>query len=245
MDRYGDAFGIRDQAHELRVTASAPASGGRSSVRFQQLQDGVAVLGGEIVVNLDNSGDILSVNGEALPPNTLATTPRIDAAQAADAALAAIARQNAVSQAALSASTPTLWIYDSRLLGGPGLARPQLVWRTEVTAQAPRRISELVLVDARLGTIALHFDQLESVGLDRRVCDANESTDQVPCTAPVRVERGPASAIADANDAYDFSGDTYNFYAALGRDSIDDSGLTLLSTVRACTTTDPCPLQNA
>ena len=34
-----------------------------------------------------------------------------------------------------------------------------------------------------------------------------------------------SNAVADVNEAYDFAGDTYDFYAGLGRDSIDGAGM--------------------
>ena len=134
-------------------------------------------------------------------------------------------------------------MYDSKLLGGPGLDRPTLVWRVEVTGGAARAVNELVLIDAKLGSVALQFNQ-NAEALNRRICDANNSTAQVPCTAPVRIEGGPVSGVADVNLAYQYLGDTYNFFKnRFGRDSFDDAGAAILATVRAC---DPgsgaCPI---
>ncbi|NDC64491.1 MAG: M4 family peptidase [Planctomycetia bacterium] len=48
----------------------------------------------------------------------------------------------------------------------------------------------------------------------------------------VREEGGPKSPDAAVNEAYDFSGDTYDFYHDLfGRNSLDDAGMTLISSV--------------
>ena len=223
---YGDAFGIADQARELRVRASDDAS-----VRFQQLQRGVPVLGGELVVNLDSAGNVRSANGETLPATRLSTTPRIDDAAARSTAVSAIAKYHGILASALEAAPPELWIYDSRLLGGPGLDRPELVWRTEVTARGERPLRELVLVDAKGGGVSLHFDQIADAK-DRRVCDAGNSARQVPCASPVRTETGGSSSVADVNNAFDLSGRTYDFYFALGRDSLDGAGMPLVSTVR-------------
>jgi bacillolysin len=223
---YGDAFGIADQARELRVTASDDVS-----VRFQQLQRGVPVLGGELVVNLDSAGNVRSASGETLPATKLSTTPRIEDAAARSTALSAIAKYRSIAASALEAAPPQLWIYDSRLLGGPGLDRPELVWRTEVTARGERPVRELVLVDAVRGGVSLHFDQIADAK-NRRVCDAGNSARQVPCTSPVRTETGGSSSVADVNNAFDLSGRTYDFYLALGRDSLDGAGLPLVSTVR-------------
>ena len=82
--------------------------------------------------------------------------------------------------------------------------------------------------------------------LNRRICDANNSTAQVPCTTPVRTEGGPASPVADVNLAYRYLGNTYNFFnTRFGRDIFDGAGSAIVATVRAC---DPdfgaCPMRN-
>ena len=63
----------------------------------------------------------------------------------------------------------------------------------------------------------------------------------------MRIEGGAPTGDADADRAYDFSGDTYNYFLnEHGRDSFDGSGATIISTVHFCVTTPPqCPLQNA
>ncbi len=236
LDLHGKAFGLRDQAKELRATSVRTVSAGRSVVRFQQLSGEVPVLGGELVVNLDRSGSMLSASGEVLPALDISLTPRVEPAAARETALAAVAKAHSVPASKLRASEPSLWIYDSRIMGGPGLDRPALVWRLDVrgtTALEP--IDEFVLVDAQLGLVALQFDQLETAR-DRRVCDANNLDAKVPCTTPyARVEGGAVSSIQDVNDAYDYSGATYDFYYNyLGRDSIDGAGMMIKSTTRYC-----------
>ncbi|HEX2025878.1 MAG TPA: M4 family metallopeptidase [Actinomycetota bacterium] len=245
LGRYGAAFGIRDQAAELRLTSTAPAPGGRSVVRFQQLHGDVPVIGGELVVNLDEDGGLLSASGEVLPSAGISTTPAITASAARKTAVAAVAKTYGGSGSTLGTSSPRLWVYDSRLFGGPGLDRPTLVWRVDVRGEAARPIDELVLVDAVMGNVALQFSQLEHAK-NRRVCDANNTASQYPCSSPVRTEGGAASAVADVNAAYDFSGDTYDFFFTnFGRDSLDGAGMTLSSTVRYCDPSAPCPYQNA
>lgn len=244
LDRYGRDFGIRDQAAELRVTSVDRVTGGRSAVRFQQLHQGVPVLGGELIVNLDPSGNLLSASGEVLPRLGVATAAQVSQSAAVRSARAAVAKEYGVPARNLAMSSPTLSIYDSRILGGPGLGVPTLVWRTEVTGEGNRPIDELVLVDARLGSVALHFSQI-AWAKNRRVCDANSTANHLPCSSPVRTEGQPASAVQDVNDAYDFAGDTYDFFAGLGRDSLDNAGMPLVSTVRYCPSSGPCPYQNA
>jgi Zn-dependent metalloprotease len=64
----------------------------------------------------------------------------------------------------------------------------------------------------------------------RLVYDARKK-DRLPGTL-VRSEGEPKSADAAVNEAYDHSGDTYDFYHDLfGRNSLDDGGMTLISSV--------------
>jgi bacillolysin len=244
LARHGSAFGVGDPKSELRPLAET-RSGGRSAVRFQQTHRGVRVLGGELVVNLDERGEVLSANGEVVPGLSLSVHPQVTPGAAANSALAQVAKHYSIPVKELDATRPELWIYDSRLLGGPGLGRPTLVWRTDVTAGELDPIRELVLVDARRGYVTLNFSQIADAK-NRRICDAANTTSQVPCTSPVRVEGGPPSGIAEVNKAYDFSGHTYDFYfTRFGRDSINGSGMALLSTTRYCDPDFPCPYANA
>ena len=241
---YGAVFGIRDQARELRVTATQAGTAGRSAVRFQQLLDDVPVVGGEFVVNLDAARNVLSVSGEALPAAAVAATPRVGSAAAREAAVAAVAKARRVAPFRLEATQPTLWIYDARILGGPGPERPTLVWRLDVRSTEGLPIDELVLVDAQLGSVALRIDQIEHAK-NRQVCDGANTAAQYPCTVPVRSEGGAPHLVQDVNDAYDFAGDTYDLFLGLGRDSLDGAGMTLKSTVRHCPTPAECPYGNA
>ncbi len=246
LDLYGDSFGVRDQARELKVEEVADAPRGRSSVRFQQRLDGVPVLGGELVVNLDRRGNVLSASGEVLPGRARSTEPSVSTADATGTALDAVSKAYDVAAASLRASTPELWIYDSRLLGGPGLEQPLLTWRLEVTAPG-RPIRELVLIDAELGSVVLSFNQIANAR-DREVCDAANADAEYPCTvgASDRSEGDSATGNQHVDNAYDFTGDAYDFFSTrFGRDSLDNAGMTLFSTVRYCPTGEPCPYDNA
>ena len=250
LTRQADAFGLAGRGQALRVTGTAGGARGRSAVRLQQLEDGVPVLGGEFVVNLDAQRNILSAAGEALP-EAVATTPAVTSTAARDTAIAAIAKEHGVAAPRLRADIPSLAIYDPAILGGPGPKSAVLVWRLEVKGVSGMPVDELVLVDARTGLVALSIDQIEEMK-DRRVCDANQGTgapNAYPCNTPVRSEgQGPVASPADVNQAYDFAGDTYDFFfSRFGRDSLDGQGLPLKSTVRFCPSqaAQDCPYPNA
>ena len=170
LGRHADAFGLRDQARELRVESAR--GGSRPSVRFQQVEGGVPVIAGELVANLDAQHNLLSVSGETLPDAKVDTSPRLSSSTARDTATAAIAKGENVSGARLDAGIPELAIYDARLLGGPGPNGPTLVWQIEVKGSGGLLIDQLVFVDAQTGSVALHIDQVrehqEPLGLRRQ-----------------------------------------------------------------------------
>lgn len=244
LERHAGSLGLSGRS-ELVRSRTGPAPRGGTAVRLQQEYRRVPVLGGEFIVNLTAAGEVLSVIGEADPVTSLDVVPAVEATAAIDAALALTARDRATSVSRLRPTQPELWVYDSRLLGGPGLERPLLVWRLEVRSLDDPSIRELVLVDAERGYVALHFDQAPSA-LARSVCDAANTGGQVPCTAPVRSEGQGPTGNADVDNVFDYSGDTYAFFSArFGRDSLDGAGLPLRATVRYCELGQPCPYENA
>jgi bacillolysin len=243
---YGQLFGLKDQARELEVMREESADRGRSFVRFQQVVQGVPVLGGELIIQLDNAKNVVSASGEVLPLVELDLTPQIDAETARLNALGKLAREYGLSEDNLRATQPELWIYDPTLLGGfgPPVATP--VWRMEVTSVELFPIRELVLVDTQRGFVALHFNQIDTAK-NRLIYDNNNNWILgLPGSGPVRTEGQGATGTEDVDKAYDYAGHTYDFYANNhGRDSIDNAGLSLFSTVRYCPSSTACPYQNA
>ena len=115
------------------------------------------------------------------------------------------------------------------------------------SADGVEPINELVVVDAEFGAVALHFDQIETA-LNRRICDANNTADAgaVHGAGAHRGRTPVADNYDDVNKAYEFSGDTYNFYFdRFGRDSLNNAGLTLNNTVDFCPSPADCPYANA
>jgi Zn-dependent metalloprotease len=253
LTAYGSLFGLRDQSQELKVMQQE-ASGGQSFVRFQQRYRGIPILAGELIVQTDRQGAVVSANGEMLPGVALDITAQINAKDARDRALAAIAKYNNLRPADLQATAPELWVYNPALLGGPGLRRNSLTWRMDVTGtSADTLLRELVLVDAQTGTIALHFNQIDTAK-ERHICNMNNvrDTDQNPdnnCTPAtyVRSEGQAATGNADVDLAYDYSGATYDYFKNnFGRDSLDNAGMPLISMVKYCyPLPEGCPYENA
>ena len=157
LTAYGDDFGLADPSQELRQTKADNGPHGRTSARYQQVHEGVPILAGELIVNTDSGGRLLSISGEISPDPSLSTTATLTAAEASDIALAGVSKWYGRDQGELQTSDPELWIYDERLLRWSERP-PELVWRLEVSPPYLSAVKELVLVNAQSGGVSLHFN---------------------------------------------------------------------------------------
>ena len=161
LETYGPEFGLRQPSQELRALSSTVAAGGGKSSRYQQVYQGVPVVGGELIVNTAPSGGLHSISGETSPDLSLSTIPTVTAGVARQTALDAVAKWYGVKVEGLVAAEPELWIFDERLLL-PSERPAELVWRTEVKSTSSEPIRELVLVSTTHGGISLHFNQVDT-----------------------------------------------------------------------------------
>ncbi|MBI5934568.1 MAG: hypothetical protein HY867_12760, partial [Chloroflexi bacterium] len=160
LDVYGPQFGLKNPQEELRLTSTREAEG-RGMTKYQQLYQGIPVMAGELIVNTNAQGGLLSINGEVSPDLNISIAPSIDAALAQSVALQEIASAYGLSLSEVVASEPELWVYDARLMNGEDTTPAHLVWRMEVTSEnAPLR--ELVLVNAQTGKVSLRFNQIDT-----------------------------------------------------------------------------------
>jgi hypothetical protein len=96
--------------------------------------------------------------------------------------------------------------------------------------------------------VVLHFNQIDTAR-NRLIYDHDNISGKPLPGDPADLRRtegqGP-SGIADVDNAYDYAGDTYDFYLNYhGRDSIDGAGMDLVSTTRFCPNIISCPYVNA
>ncbi len=160
--RFGPEFGLKDPERDLNEMKSDHTNDGRIITRYQQNYQGIPVMGGELIVNTNENGDLYSINGEISSGVSLSIQPTIDAEQARQTALQAIAKWYQGAPEDFLASEPELWIYDESLLQ-PSTRPSELVWRMEVTPkEAGMPVRELVLVNAQRGGISLHFNQIDT-----------------------------------------------------------------------------------
>jgi Zn-dependent metalloprotease len=159
---YGKEFGLKNPSQELKLFKLQKDANGKDVARYQQEYRGIPVIAGEMIVNMNTDGKLLSISGEVSADLTLDTKPAIQAQAARKTALVEIANLYRVDEKNLIASDPELWIFDESLLMAS--TRPvELVWRMEVTAKdATQPIREMVLVNAQTGKVSWHINQVDA-----------------------------------------------------------------------------------
>ncbi len=243
LDSQAALFAL-DGAGDLVTETATPADAvGTERVRFRQMVADVPVTGGEVTVQLRGTGVVAVLNRTVPGVGSMTTRPVLQAQAASERAIAAV-RGRGPEVEGLTYTRPRLEILDRAHLGGPP-APVRLAWFVE--ARAPDR-REYVWIDATGGATLLHFSQFPHAR-NRQVWDANDPGDGVFGDLPgllVREEGDGPTGDTDTNDAYDFAGDTYDYFSSdHGRDSYDDAGATLHSTVHYCPDSGHCPYVNA
>jgi bacillolysin len=225
-------FGIANPQRDLSILRESDTPDGRKTVRYTQRYAGLPVVGGELLMTLASDRGLLSMTGRIAELPSLATTPTVTADAATETALSATSKWHAADRYQLLTTTPELSVYDPQIFHD-GTAPARLVWRIEVSSSRHLPVRELVLVDARSGRIALHFNQVDNI--KNRETYSSNATANYMVTLQCNEADGDTctnGADADADAAHLHAGDAYDFYATHhGRDSLDNAGMTLISNV--------------
>jgi len=238
FEEYGSLFGVFDTQKQLKTLTKRTDSIGQIHTSFQQMHDGVPVFTAVLKVHQALDGWIVAVNGHThFVPEDLATIPSLDADEAAIIAVAQVDAE------APTVSSSRLVVVDPGWYGDPTMG-PRLAYELVIAGDSSG-VLETVFVDAQRGTVLdqwslIHFDR------ERRVYDGQGAAELpgVPARSEGEPPLEPAgdAVIDDVNQAYDYMGDVYAFFRhAFARDSIDDLGLPLISTVNSTAVGDLCP----
>ena len=235
---YARMFGLRNDADVVVTRVRERDLAGMEHVRMQQIVNGVPVTGSSLSVHLRGAGVVRAFSKTVPDAESVDTRPQLPEAGALQRAAAIVEKYRKVKGATLS--RPRLEILSKGLLDGRDRRPPLLAWFIEAKGLGVR---ELIWIDAKRGATLLHFSQLTHAR-NRLVYNAL-NTDVLPGTL-VRAEGAPASGDADVDNAYDFTGDTYDYFLTEhGRDSYDGFGGALISIVDVCDADSPCPMPNA
>jgi Zn-dependent metalloprotease len=218
VNRYAALLGVADAGSQLRYAQAATDALGQRHVRFDQVVGDVPVYDGAVTVHLAR-GDALTgfTAGVSQAISGAARQASVSSDQARDVAVGEVADAKVVQ-------APKLFVYT----GVPLASHPAtLAWAVDVTSTTrPER--KLVFVDAVSGQVTDTLDRTE-FAKNRTIYNANGST---TTGTFARGEGDPATGNTDVDNAYDFTGATYDYYAStFGRDSYDDAGAELVSFV--------------
>jgi len=199
-------------SEEMVVTKVFKDKGGALHVRFEQELNGLPVAGAGMVLHARADGTIFAINGDFVPGGNLPVHPDLDA-------------MTALGQAKITGtrvSEPEL----SYVLGADG--HGHLAWKATYMYEndaGPQR--DVVFVDTTTGKItARHPQIMYARALETQDCHQKTRRCTVISTSPDPITTGDNAIDA----AHNFAIATYDYYwTNFGRDSIDDTGLTLIS----------------
>ncbi|HWO18145.1 MAG TPA: M4 family metallopeptidase [Kofleriaceae bacterium] len=191
---------------------------GRAFTRLTQTISGIPVFGAEAVVELSPTGELVGTVDKLARDLRVDTVPALSAAEAVSRALGT--RGLAARQVASKT--------DLQILVGHGKER--LAHRVQLAYDAagqPQR--RVIFIDAQTGAELWSYDNLQTAR-NRELHNLNHGT-SLP--GPIaRVEGGAATGDNDVDTNYAMLGWTYDCYNALyGRDSFDNAGAKLISSV--------------
>jgi vibriolysin len=217
----GDIAPVFRLSHqELAFQRATVDERGHRHLRFQQTLNGLRVVGGELRLHVDSEGHVYAANGSARGGQKVTAEAKL----APEAALK-LAEAGSTALHATTEGVPTL-VY----LRPEGTEELRLAWQVRVKGEREGMpADDLLYVDAeRGGVLALHPQHHPA--LDRHVYSADNGT-TTPGTLQ-RIEGQPAIGDAHVDMNYDQLGVTYQCYQTLfGRDSYDNAGAALVSTV--------------
>jgi Zn-dependent metalloprotease len=229
----------------------------QSFVRLQQNYNGIKVFGGMMTVQTDAYGHVTCALSDvlrdttSLDDGTVAITPSVSVSDAKNLALVWAKKTYGGAASDFSISDGVRMLYEPTVVGNSGSLA--LVWKFVVFHAAQPISKDVVFVDANSGTIAFYYPLVYDAK-NRQIYDGQDTYTYNPAGPIffdgdgilVRGEGQDECNITDANHAYDYFGDVYDFYYNVhGRDSIDGAGMAIIGTVRWCNPYYGCPVENA
>jgi Zn-dependent metalloprotease len=222
LARYQDLLGMPNAEKELVFRERKVDHIGMIHIKLHQVHQGVPVYGAEVRVHYAPDGKTVQVvNGRFIPHLAVRTEPTLDR-------YAVLAIVRAVQPEGTLWEDPLLCIYSGHI--DPAVSGDHLAWLVRIfDEEEPSR--NLYVVDAHTGEVLTTYNELDT-GLEREIYDAEHGTG-LPGTLVASEDDPPDEDDSqDTDNAYDFLGDTYDyFFLNFKRDSYDNEGADLVATV--------------
>lgn len=215
------SFHMTDPAAELAVQRQQTDELGMVHLQMSQVYKGVPVFGSGMAVHFTADNRIQTINGHYMPGVAVSVVPDISVDQAAATAKSDFGAAAESSKFEL----PQLMILAS------GSTQSQLTWKITLANENPP-VRMVYFIDAHTGEIAAKYDALEAAKSRRTYTAGNGTT--IPGT--LLINEGGSSGDSVAQAAHNNAGFTYDYYFNnFGRDSINGSGMTIVSSVHYST----------
>lgn len=192
---------------------------GFTHLRMEQELRGLPIVGAELVLHVEEStGQVKGLNGRFIPADGLATEPKLESGAALESAL----REANIAAPQLLESPQLTYVVDRN-----GTAR--LAFAARVAYWSDQGLeTDRIFADAIDGSLAARHPEVWRAKY-RKIYTANNGS-SLPGT--LLYNEGGTSSDFDANKAYEYSGNAYDYFSARhGRDSWNGSGGNLISTV--------------
>ena len=225
LRQYGRRFGVTQPDRQLVLVRRWTDAFGHEHSEYQQVHEDVPVFSGVLKVHQNARGEVTAANGDFYPiKRKIDVTPTLTVEDAVASATARIHRGQPVLEQA------KLVLVDPGWYGDPP-AGVHLAYHLVLT-DLPAGVREAFFVDAHTGEVLDQWTLLHTARY--REIYTGASTGDLPGTLIRSEGEDPVEQLDEVNRAYDYYGDTYDyFFRAFGRDSLDDEGLTLIATVES------------
>ncbi len=171
LNTIGAGFGLSDPENELNLMDAQQDENGREFLRFQQVFQGVPVVGGELIIQLGADGSVLSASGEVAAGLEISTQPVLDGDTARQLALQTVLETYPdlnLTPEQIALSEPELWIYDSILVDTLHVRQQSLTWKIVATTDPLAQkgivpLHHIIYINAHTAEIAFDFDNIQSL----------------------------------------------------------------------------------
>ena len=225
LDKYAANFGARPAELSRQ---GVEATGAGWTVTYSQSYRDIPVFGSMLRAQVDQQGDLTSVNGFAAPALDLSTTPRIDAASAAERALGTVranppGHEGDGDTTGIRAASTDLVVYRLGATKGEK-GQAVLAWVVEVTNGA--NVRDMVFLDASSGKLVNRYSLIHD-GLYRELYEESYSRSGLKWKEG---DRFPGRLDQDQQNEVLATGESYWFFKnAFGRDSFDGQGKKMIT----------------
>ncbi len=230
LHQYHSIWDLEDPTASLHFHSIQHDKAGSTHILFHQHHLGVPIFDGHIHLHFNADAELTAVTAVLLNVPALPTTPTLSPTQAVEIAKRVLHKKTGTIYAPIDA--PVLLYYH------PGLARQHpddIHLAYEVTLRSPTEERERVYINAITAGL-IEIQSASCSARTRRLHNGNT-------TNPIIWQEGnalPGSLVGEQVTIVQAGGHTYNlFYHALGRDSYDGGGATMVAVANA--TNVSCP----